>query len=340
MANLTLRTSREFLADGNMADGAPIWGAKNRFHGWQPGEILLVVGDTGVGKSTLAMELALARLNGGEVGGFPVAESEGAVLYMALDREEQIRGLFNRSKSRFDWSFGEADRFLFQGNTSVFDMDLALDAPNELADLCIDRGITTLVIDSLQDATAFSLAQNDENARHIMMTLQRCTNAKVETILIHHARKATNENRRPTSLADTYGSRFFTAKAGSVVNLWRSTDDKIELSHLKQPVSTATKKVLLDVNFDTGQIDGTIPVPKADIPSRVVEIVNGSEDDLDREELYRLVHEIQELPSRSTLSLFHKDVLLPLADEGLITYTQGVGKGQKSTYGPGENYEQ
>ena len=52
----------------------------------------------------------------------------------------------------------------------------------------------------------------------------------------HHQRKATSENKKPTSLNDVFGSVWITAGAGSVILLWGEAGDPIvELTHLKQP---------------------------------------------------------------------------------------------------------
>lgn len=58
-----------------------------------PGEGLMIVGPQGVGKSTIAQQLWLARmkLRDTELLGFPVAADDRPILYLAMDRRAQIR---------------------------------------------------------------------------------------------------------------------------------------------------------------------------------------------------------------------------------------------------------
>lgn len=52
----------------------------------------------------------------------------------------------------------------------------------------------------------------------------------------HHQRKAQANNKKPTSLADVYGSVWVTSGAGSVLLVWGDAGDAVvEVTHLKQP---------------------------------------------------------------------------------------------------------
>ena len=60
--------------------------------------------------------------------------------------------------------------------------------------------------------------------------------SEIEVVVSHHQRKATGYNKKPTTLADVYGSTWLTAGAGSVVLLWGEAGDPIvELTHLGSP---------------------------------------------------------------------------------------------------------
>ena len=73
-------------------DVEPLWGDGSRVI-WAQGEGLMIVGPQGVGKSTLAQQLCLARkkLREPELLGFPVAADDRPILYLAMDRRAQIR---------------------------------------------------------------------------------------------------------------------------------------------------------------------------------------------------------------------------------------------------------
>jgi replicative DNA helicase len=71
------------------ADVEPLWGTREQT-AWASGESLMIVGPPGVGKTTLAHQVVLARLGiQAAVLDLPVAASE-RVLYLAMDRPIQI----------------------------------------------------------------------------------------------------------------------------------------------------------------------------------------------------------------------------------------------------------
>lgn len=81
----------------------PVWGNSEAVL-WSKGEYLLFCGPTGVGKTTLEQQVALARMGLlDDVLGMPVEPDDRNVLLLALDRPDQIA----RSMRRM---VGEADR--------------------------------------------------------------------------------------------------------------------------------------------------------------------------------------------------------------------------------------
>ncbi len=209
-----------------------IWGAGTDVL-WAQGESLLVCGPQGVGKSTVVQQLALARCGVGPLtvaGQLVTPDSDRRVLYLAMDRPAQIARSMRRmvrEASRADL----VDRFRVWAGPLPFSV---LDEPAALLALARENDAGTVVIDSLKDLAA-PLSEEKVGAG-VNQTLQYLVAAGIEVVGAHHQRKATSDNKKPTSLSDVYGSTWITSGAGSVVLLWgQAGDPVVELTHIKQP---------------------------------------------------------------------------------------------------------
>lgn len=207
----------------------PIWGRGDDVL-WARGEPCLIVGPTGVGKTTLALQVVAGLIGlGDSVLGYSVAQSDRQVLYLALDRPRQIRRAMRRI-------FGAADRQALAERLTVWEGPLPLDlgrAPTTLFDLATTANAGVVVIDSLKDA-AVKLT-DDETAGNLNRAMQYLVANGIEVLGLHHQRKG-QAGAKPTTLEDVYGSTWLTAGAGSVVLLWGAAGDPIvDLRHVKQP---------------------------------------------------------------------------------------------------------
>ena len=87
---------------GEPVDVPTIWGTKETVV-WAAGEGFFLVGPDGVGKTTVAQQLVLARLGlRDELFGLAVASDNGRVLYIAGDRPRQAQRSFRRMVSEKD----------------------------------------------------------------------------------------------------------------------------------------------------------------------------------------------------------------------------------------------
>ena len=203
---------------------------------WAEGESLMIVGPDGTGKTTLAGCLVACRLGLGLVGpdvlGLPVAPGERNVLYLAMDRPRQAMRALRRLFTEADRAELDERLALWQGPPPE---DLAR-YPNLLTELAHAAGADTVVVDSLKDA-AGKLSE-DETGSGWNRARQAAIVAGVELIELHSGRKAQADNRKPSKLADVYGSRWLTSGAGSVISLWGQAGDLVvEFTHLKPPAN-------------------------------------------------------------------------------------------------------
>jgi replicative DNA helicase len=199
---------------------------------WAEGEPLMIVGPDGVGKTTLAQQLVLARIGlRRTLLGLPVQSDSRRVLYIAADRPRQAARSFARMT-------GIADETILRERLAVWRGPLPFDitqTPGALTQLAHENACTDVVIDSLKDIT-FDLSK-DETGSRVNVAFQHVIAAGVELCILHHQRKEGRDGTgKPKKLADVYGSRWLTAGMGSVLCLWGEPGDPlVELLHLKQP---------------------------------------------------------------------------------------------------------
>jgi hypothetical protein len=214
---------------------------------WSVGEALMMCGPPGVGKTTITGQVVRGLLGLQEtVLGLPVAPAEGRVLYLAMDRPQQIA----RSLRRV---FGESERQLLEDKVRIWEGPPPGDVakqPGLLLDLARKAEATHLVVDSMKDA-AVGLTE-DEVAAAYNRARQTCLANGVQVLELHHMVKRGVGGTKPNQLADVYGSAWLTAGAGSVVLIWGAAGDPIvELVHLKQPASEVGPWRLIH-DHDTG----------------------------------------------------------------------------------------
>lgn len=212
-------------------DTPAVWGQGSDVL-WAEGESLIICGPQGVGKTTLAGQLVMARLGLlNHVLGLPVITGVNRVLYLAMDRPRQAARSLGRMLAP-DWRHTLADRLVvWQGPPPH---DLAAH-PEVLAEMCRRWSADTVVIDSVKDA-AVGIAKDEVGAGY-NRARQAAIASGVQVLELHHQVKAGQGGGKPTSINDVYGSVWITSGAGSVILLWGEPGDPlVELRHLKQPV--------------------------------------------------------------------------------------------------------
>lgn len=230
-ARFSFSSGGSFILDTS-PEPEPLWGA-GRAVLLADGEALIIVGGQGLGKSTIAQQLALGRCGFVELAtllGFPVKPTAGRVLYLAMDRPKQI----SRSLARM---VGEAWRAELDEHLAVWQgpppHDLAKH-PSVLSAMCAEAGADTVIVDSLKDA-AIGLNDDEVGAGYNRARQQALADG-VQVIELHHNRKQPTGKAGQLTLDDVYGSTWLTSGAGSVILLTGAPGDPIvNLHHIKQP---------------------------------------------------------------------------------------------------------
>lgn len=216
-----------FLLD--RPEGIPsVWGEGTSVL-WPHGEPLYIAGNIGTGKTTLGGQVALARVGIGpsSVLGMPVADDGGRLLYLAMDRPQQIGRALARMVTEDDRAVLD-ERVTFWRGALPFHL---ADEPEALAELAHEHEATTLIVDSVKDLGA---TEKPEVGWAVNAAFQACVASGVQVGAWHHPKKPNGDNRQPRQLTDLYGSMALAAGAGSVLHLWGQAGDPIvELTHLK-----------------------------------------------------------------------------------------------------------
>ncbi|MEO3761219.1 bifunctional DNA primase/polymerase [Mycobacterium sp. B14F4] len=306
-----------FLTDSSAAE--PLWGRGGQVL-WAPGEGLMICGPQGVGKSTVAQEIVLARmgLRASELLGFPVGTDERPVLYLAMDRPPQIRRSLARMVDVTDADVAARlrQRLVVWTGPPPFD---AAEAPEVFADWVAQHGRDPglVIVDSLKDL-ASGLATDDGGAG-FNAAMQRVLANGTEFVSLHHQRKANADNKKPNKLSDVYGSTWLTSGQGSVLLLWGEPGaSKVELSHLKQP-QEVVGPLIVDHAHGSGESVASDPI------ERLIELARlaGVEGFIESEAVAAL-HDIDR--DHEDYDKCRKKVgrkLARLVDEGVLLYEKG-----------------
>lgn len=203
---------------------------------WAEGEGLMIAGHQGLGKTTIAQQLVLARI-GIKPETFlelPVSSSSGRVLYLAMDRPRQAARSFRRMVR-------EEDRLVMDQRLMVWRGPLPGDPLvkshliNWVREVCPDAD--TLVVDSVKDLAPG--VSDDAVGSALNSAWQSVIADGIDILLLHHGRKAKDDSKRGYELDTVFGSTWLTSGLGSVITLTGEPgSDEVTLHHVKQPAET------------------------------------------------------------------------------------------------------
>lgn len=212
-----------YLYTEHNLDIEAIWG-DDETNLWAEAEPLYICAASGVGKTTIALQLIAARCGlTEEFLGHPVKRTASKVLYIGADRPRQLYRMIKTMFTEQETAIMSEDLAIMLGfpkDGLKFDVD-----PDLLVQLAEQWGpVDTIVLDSAKD---FSMSlTSEEGGAAFNEACQRATREGINVIVLHHERKSGSDESASSAptLDKIYGSHNLTSGAGSVIALKKVPD--------------------------------------------------------------------------------------------------------------------
>lgn len=212
----------------------------------------------GVGKTQFSIQLAIAAALGRNFLGWQVTCPHKVAL-LSLEMSHVALKIFLQTIIR---QYSEQDQRILQENLIVvpFGEPLSIDKVEGftfLTTILDDIKPDGLVIDSVGK---LSMEDLNEKTAKVLNTRYLGLRARYGCFiwLIHHNRKATDNNKKPTNLSDVYGNVYLTAEMTSCVVLWPNDKTgtievipvKMRLSEMRKPFHVRRNENLFFIEDD------------------------------------------------------------------------------------------
>lgn len=205
----------------------------------------LVASMPGVGKTQFSIQLAMACALGENFFDWEI-EEEMKILFLSLEMSHVALKIFMETiAERFKDEPEKIDKLQKNliivplGEAIAFDKEQGMKFLFTILDEVKPDGI---IIDSVGKLSMEEL--NEKTAKVLNHQYHVIRNRYGSFLwLIHHNRKASENNKKPTDLSDVYGNQYITAEMTSVLVLWRDTknDEEIEVIPVKMRLSPMVK---------------------------------------------------------------------------------------------------
>lgn len=242
----------DFLSAGPDPVETCIWGIPQTggVMGWAENQGLIIAGPPGTGKSTIALQVVLRRTGilGGEVLGMPVRVDHHPMVYLALDRADQIRQSVRRMIP------AGADRAAIERLLMIDCLPPTVDLrqPETFIGWLQENKASAVVVDSAKDL-GFDLNDSSEGQAFNFL-VQATLRARIQILVTHHSRKVPRGDRKPLTLNDLHGSQWVAAGAGSVLMLDGEAGPRPKrLVHVK-PLTVPLAPLSLELDTETGEL--------------------------------------------------------------------------------------
>jgi replicative DNA helicase len=214
---------------------------------WAEGELAIFFGDTGGGKSALAMQEAESICTGKSIAGFAMEAAPQSVLYFDFELTEmQLQKRYaveQRADDRlwYDRHYGFSERFRrieINSASNIFDSIANWEQTliSEMERKINASGAKIIIIDNIT-----YLARETEKGKFALPLMQRLNDLKKQhglsiKVLAHTPKR---DDSRPLSLNDLAGSKILANFADSVYAIGKSSRDR-NLRYLKQLKARST----------------------------------------------------------------------------------------------------
>jgi len=196
---------------------------------------MLLVGPPGVGKTQVALNFAYGLATGTDVLNYAL-DKPRRILFVSCEMGPvDLKVFTDQMTSQFD----AEQQALLSENFYVFPHGEPLylntvNGQDQLRRMIDVLKIDGFIFDSLGSSTNKSLSDEESTKALFDFNDRFRKEMGVFSWYIHHNRKATENNKEPSGLADVYGSQYITARATSVLSLWPLPQNVLKVRELKK----------------------------------------------------------------------------------------------------------
>lgn len=200
---------------------------------------MVLVGPPGVGKTQLALNFAYGLSGGTETLEIGAADPKRVLFISCEMGPADLKYFTDQMTPRF-----KDTHAVLQENLFIYPLGepFYINTPqgqDKLCRLAETLNLDGIIFDSLGSATNKALTDEEATKQLLDFNDRFRKEMGVFTWYIHHNRKASENNKEPSGLADVYGSQYITARATTVLSLWPQNNGVLKVRELKKRLAAS-----------------------------------------------------------------------------------------------------